>query len=114
MGLDITFRGLEPSETLRERAEEKFAKIVRHLNEPVEAHLVCRQEKHRHRAELTVRSAGDVLKVREDGSDMFASIDGSMNRLARAARRLRERRIHRGRGTLTVTDGFTVPDPEDL
>ena len=112
MGLDVTFRGLEPSETLRERAEEKFAKITKHLNEPIEATLVCLQEKHRQRAELTVHAAGDVLKVREEGSDMYASIDGSMNRLARAARRLRERRITRGRGGLIVTDGFTNPDPE--
>ncbi len=112
MGLDVTFRGLEPSKRLRERAEEKFSKVTRHLNEPIEAHLVCLKEKHRLRAELTVHSAGDVLKVREEGDDMFSSIDGSMNRLARAAKRLRERRISRGRGPLTVTDGFTIPDPE--
>ncbi|MFT5680385.1 MAG: putative sigma-54 modulation protein [Myxococcota bacterium] len=111
MGLDVTFRGLEPTKQLRERAEEKFAKITRHLNEPIEAHLICLKEKHRLRAELTVHSAGDVLKVREEGADMFSSIDGSMNRLARAAKRLKERRLNR-RGPMTVTDGFTVPDPE--
>jgi putative sigma-54 modulation protein len=112
MSLDVTFRGLEPSDKLRERAEEKFSKILVHLNEPIEAHLVCLKEKHRQRAELTVHAAGDVLKVREEGDDMFASIDGSMNRLARAARRLRERRLTRRHGPMTVTDGFTLPDPE--
>jgi len=112
MGLDVTFRGMEPSKQLRERAEEKFSRITKHLNEPIEAQLVCLKEKHRQRAELTVHAAGDVLKVREEGTDMYASIDGSMNRLARAARRLRERRIDRSRGGITVTDGFTQPDPE--
>ena len=114
MGLDVTFRGLEPSDMLRERAEEKFSKIIRHLNEPIEATLVCLKEKHRQRAELTVHTAGDVLKVREEGNDMYASIDGSMNRLARAARRLKERRSRYDRDSITVTDGFTHPDPEDL
>ncbi len=113
MGLEMTFRNLEASDLLRARAEKKFSKVVKHLREPIEGHLVCRVEKHRHRAELTVHSAGETLKVHEETADMYATIDGVMNKLARAARRSRERRIDRTHGAGASAPSLSEESDED-
>ncbi|MDP6933468.1 MAG: ribosome-associated translation inhibitor RaiA, partial [Myxococcota bacterium] len=57
--------------------------------------MVFRVEKHRHIAEITVNSAGDVLKAQEETDDMYATIDGLMNKIERMARRHKEKSLNR-------------------
>ena len=78
MNLDVTYRNVRPSDRLKGRAEKKFQKVAKHLREPIDAHLVLREEKHLKIAEFTVSGSGEVFKVEEHTSDMFASIDGLM------------------------------------
>ncbi len=96
MRLDITFRNVEPSENLRNRAEKKFGKVCKHLTEPIEGHLVLKVERHRNSAELTVHGGRDQsFRVQEVTDDMYSTIDGLMHKLERMVRRERERRIDR-------------------
>ena len=96
MRLDITFRNTEPSEALRTRAEKKFRKVCKHMNEPIEGHLVLKVERHRNSAELTVHGGRDQsFRVHEVTEDMYATLDGLMHKLERAVRRSREKRIDR-------------------
>ena len=99
MQFEVTFRNTEATDALRERAEKKFAKVAKHLREPIDAHLVLRVEKHRHIAELAVRAAGEqYFKAKDTTDDMYASIDGLMNKLERTVRRQRERLLDRKHG----------------
>ena len=109
MRLDLTFRNINATDSLRQRAEKKFQKVAKHLKEPIEAHMVLNVEKHRHLAELTVHSAGEqYFKAHEESDDMYATIDGIMTKLERSARRKRERKIDRAhRGSGIVIDGFS-------
>ncbi len=111
MRLEITFRNIEATDALRERAEKKFQKVAKHLREPIDAHLVCKVEKHRHSAELTVHAAGDLsFRVQETTDDMYATIDGIMNKIERAVRRHKERMIDRHQsGSGELPDGFATP-----
>jgi len=96
MRLDITFRNLDPSDALKDRAEKKFAKVAKHLREPIEAHLVLHVERHHKSAELTVHSAGEqTFTARERTEDAYATIDGLMTRMERTVRRARERSLDR-------------------
>jgi putative sigma-54 modulation protein len=40
MNLHVTFKNCEPSDALRERAEQKLQKLSKYLREPIEAHIV--------------------------------------------------------------------------
>ena len=52
-------------------------------------------------AEVTVRTKGPVLRVRESAEDMYAAIDQAARKLERQARRYRDRRkAHGGRAPL--------------
>ena len=118
MNLDVTYRNVRPSDRLKGRAEKKFQKVVKHLREPIDAHLVLREEKHLKIAEFTVTGSGEVFKAEEHTSDMFASIDGLMNKLERTVRRHKERTHDRWHtGSQDGEDGFlssSVSDGEDI
>jgi len=47
MDITVTFRHMEPSESLRNYAEEKVSKINKYLDFPIEAHVVLAVEKFR-------------------------------------------------------------------
>ncbi len=92
MRLDITWRNIEASEFITERADRKIAKVATHLREPMEAHLVLRQEKHRFDVELTLNAPGfHNVVARDTSDDIVVSLDAVMAKLERTARRHRER-----------------------
>ena len=114
MNLDVTYRNVRPSDRLKGRAEKKFQKVAKHLREPIDAHLVLREEKHLKIAEFTVTGSGEVFKVEEHTSDMFASIDGLMTKLERTVRRHKERTHDRWHtGSDFAEDGFVAPSDDD-
>ena len=47
MDITVTFRHMEPTESLRTYAEEKVSKIKKYLDFPIEAHVVLTVEKFR-------------------------------------------------------------------
>ncbi len=113
MRFEVTYRNIRAADTLRDRAERKFQKVTKHLREPIEAHVVLRVEKHRHMAEATIASSGDVFKAHEESDDMYVAIDGLMSKLERVVRRHRERIIDRAHsGSGDATDGFPALEPE--
>jgi len=91
MELAITFRNVDPSEALKERAEKRFQKVLKHLKEPATAHITVTVDKHRHRAELTVHTNGDVLHASTETDDMYVSVDQAIAKIAAAARKQKER-----------------------
>lgn len=108
MRFDVTYRNTQGSDALTERAEKKFAKLMKYLKEPVEAHLTLTVEKHRHRGEITVNAGRDTLKIQDETDDMYATIDLIMNRLERVARRQKERTADRHATPAEQPDGFTL------
>ncbi len=111
MKLDVTFRNIEATDALRDRASAKFQKVARHLKEPIEGHLTLRVERHRHTAEIIVHSAGsETLKTHETTGDMYASVDGVMKKLRTHVRRRRDQAVDRqhGRQLAPQGDGFVT------
>jgi putative sigma-54 modulation protein len=108
MHFDLTYRNIRATTALKDRAERKFKKVSKHLREPIDAHVVLRVEKHRHMAEATVSSSGNVFKAQEESADMYTTIDGLMAKLERTVRRHRERSIDRSHaGSGDAGDGFS-------
>lgn len=107
MELHVRGRNVPVTEALEAHAEKRMHKLERVLG-PMSDKAVVEIElsvEHNPRiansqiAEVTVRSKGPVLRVREADSDMYAAIDLAAHRIERAAQRLRERRKdHHGPG----------------
>ncbi len=75
MQINVTFRHIEPSVSLREYAEEKLSRIKKYLKEPIEAHVVLKVEKFRHTAEASIDANGVRFKGTEETEDMYSAID---------------------------------------
>jgi putative sigma-54 modulation protein len=91
MELDFTFRNVEPTEAIKAWANKRFQKVTKHLRDPSSAHIVVTVDKHRHRAELTVHSHGDILRASEETDDLYSTLDQVMSKLEQVAQRQKER-----------------------
>ena len=74
MNLFITGRHIEITPALKEFAEDKLRKLERLLDGPLEIHVVLGIEKHRHMAEIQVRSRTALLSGTQETGDLYASI----------------------------------------
>ena len=100
-------------------AEKKVGKLDRYFKNDTEATVVFSVEKDRNRVELTVRSSGTILRVSEQTSDMFASIDAAVTSMERQIRKNKtrlEKRLRQGAFERSVDEEIStfVPDgPEE-
>ena len=100
MDLHVKGKNIPVTDALFEHAERKLAKLTRFLppwDEPpiVELELSVERNPSIERnqvAEVTVRTKGPVLRVRESDRDMYLAIDHAVNKMQRQATRYRDRR----------------------
>ena len=102
MDIVVTFRRMEPVESLRVYAQEKLSKIRKYLDTPIEAHVVLEVEKFRHIADVTLSIDGATIKGVEETEDMYSAIDQVMDKIEIQVKRyrskIRERRPEAPRG----------------
>ncbi len=93
MKIDITGRQTDVTPALRQFAEEKLQKLRKLLEDPIEAHVVLSIMKHRHIAEIQIKSRSVVLSGTEETTDLYASIGEVVDKLERQALKHKEK-IH--------------------
>jgi len=115
--LQVKGRNTSVTDALFEHAEQKLERLARIMPPwddamTVELELSVEKNPKIERpqiAEVTVRTKGPVLRVRESAEDMYTAIDQAARKLERQARRYRERRkSHAGRPAL---DELAPPPP---
>ena len=88
-------KNIDVTPALKNYAEEKVSKLERFFdNEPIEANITLEVEKERHIVEVTAYVNGIILRGEEDTSDMYASIDGVIEKLERQVHKYKTR-IHK-------------------
>jgi putative sigma-54 modulation protein len=87
MEITVTFRHMEPTESLKAYAEEKLGKIRKFLDFPAEAHVVLSVEKFRHTADVTLTANGSRIKGAEETGDMYSAIDQVMDKVEKQLKR---------------------------
>ena len=106
MEITVTFRRIEPTESLRVYAVEKLSKIRKYLDSPFEAHIVLDVEKFRHMADVTVSVDGTWIKAVEETGDMYSAIDQVMDKI--------ENQVKRHRSKIRNRRGETIKGEEAL
>jgi putative sigma-54 modulation protein len=114
MDISVTFRHMQPTESLRTYAEEKVSKIKRYLDFPLEAHVVLSVEKFRHIADVTLSVNGTWIKGIEETDDMYSAIDQVMDKLEKQVKKylskIRNRRTENRKGEETLAAEETEED----
>ena len=91
MQVSVTFRHMDPTDALKEYAEDKIARLQKYVDWPVEVHVVLSTEKFEHVAEVTATTRGSAFKGSERAEDMYASIDGAVEKVERQVVKYKER-----------------------
>jgi putative sigma-54 modulation protein len=116
--LHVKGKNLPVTDALFEHAERKLGKLARIMppwDEATEVELELSVERNpkidrNQVAEVTVRTKGPVLRVRESAGDMYQAIDQAAHKLERQAGRYRDRR-RRHRAPREAAPAAVVPQP---
>lgn len=92
MRIEYTGRHLEVPEVVRRLAERKLRKLERVLPGITSAHVTLETDRHRLRAEVTVRSPQLDLSASQASAEMGASLKAAIDKLLQQAQRARGRR----------------------
>lgn len=83
MQVMVTFRHVEPSDGLRQYAEEKMQRVHKFLRRPIDAHVILSVLKHRHIAEVQVSANHLNITATDETDDLYSAIDLAMSKLER-------------------------------
>jgi ribosome hibernation promoting factor len=91
MQLSVTGHHIDVTDALRAYVVNKIEKIERHFDLVSDVHCILKVEKLRHTAEATVNVNGGKLFADATEEDMYAAIDGLVDKLDRQVRKYKEK-----------------------
>ncbi len=97
MQINLTGHHVDITEPLRDYVDSKFERLERHFDHVMNAHVILSVEKLRQKAEATLQINGANLFADAVHEDMYAAIDGLIDKLDRQVLKYKEKRqSHRG------------------
>ena len=91
MQINVTGHHVELTPALRSYVDDKMQRISRHFDHVLSINVILNVEKHRNDAEATLHAAGKSIFANASDADMYAAIDGLVDKLDRQVRRYKER-----------------------
>lgn len=83
MQLSITGHHIDVTEALKNYVNEKFSRLERHFDQVINVHVILQVEKLVQKAEATVQVNGAKLFAEDSQEDLYAAIDGLIDKLDR-------------------------------
>jgi len=98
MHLNVSGHHVEVTDALRGYVESKIEKIERHFDLVSDVNCILTVEKLRHKAEATIKVNGGTIYADNTEEDMYAAIDGLVDKLDRRVKKYKEKLVdHRAR-----------------
>jgi len=83
MQINLTGHHVEITESLRTYVDTKFEKLERHFDHINNVHVILNVEKLTQKAEATLHLSGAEVFANAEHTDMYAAIDGLIDKLDR-------------------------------
>ncbi|MDU0352833.1 ribosome hibernation promoting factor [Paraglaciecola aquimarina] len=83
MQINLTGHHVDITDSLRNYVDTKFTKLERHFEHINNVHVILNVEKLNQKAEATVHLSGSEVFATSEHSDMYAAIDGLIDKLDR-------------------------------
>ena len=93
MQLNVSGHHVEVTPPLRDYVSSKIEKIARHFDLVSDISCILTVEKLRHKAEATVQVNGGTIYADHTEEDMYAAIDGLVDKLERRVRKYKEKLV---------------------
>ena len=81
MKVNFTGRHVEVSDGLRSFTQERLDKMATYMQDVIDVHVVLGVEKHRHAAEITLKTRRDTFVASSETDDMYQSLSQSLEKL---------------------------------
>jgi len=81
MKVIFTGRHVEVSDSLRASAQERFDKMTTYLDDIIDVHVIFSVEKHRHQAEIALKTRRGEFIACAETDDMYASLSQALDKL---------------------------------
>ena len=91
MKVIITGRHIKLNDDIRSYAEEKLHKAETYFDRIIEGHMILSAEKHRRIAEVTLSAKRATFHAQEETEDLYASIDGVVEKIDTQIRRYKKK-----------------------
>src|SRR5512141_174410 len=91
MNLHLTGRHVEITPAIRDYVVSKLARINRHFDHVIDVNVIMTVEKLDQKIEANVHLSGKDIHVQVHDGDMYAAIDGLIDKLDRQVLRYKER-----------------------
>ena len=98
MQVSVTGHHFDVTPALRAYVEEKIGRLERHFDHMTNVHVILSVEKERRRAEATVSVTRGNLFADTEHDDMYAAIDGLIDKLDRQLKKHKEKLTDHRRG----------------
>ena len=90
--VSVTFRHTEPTDALKQYAEEKMNRLGKYFSQPLNAHVVLSVEsKERQTAEVELHAHGGMIHAKEQTEDLYAAIDFVTDNLKRQLKKQKDK-----------------------
>jgi putative sigma-54 modulation protein len=86
---------MQPSPAIKEYINDRLAKLDRYTEHPTDAHVILTVEKNGHFAEIVVSSKGVHAQGTGRTQDMYAAIDGAVDKVEKTLKRAHDKRIQK-------------------
>ena len=91
MKLNVTGRKIEVTDGIRDHLKDKINKTIIILDKTADIHITLSVEKHRHLAEIILKTKGITLHSHEETKDMYISIDKALEKMENQLRKHRDK-----------------------
>ena len=99
MQISISGHHVDITDSMRNYVNEKVEKLDRHFDQALDIQVILTVEKLRHKAEATLHVSGNNLYAEDTREDMYAAIDGLIDKLDRQGIKHKEKlKDHRIKG----------------
>ena len=93
MKVIFTGRHVEVSDALKAFAQERLDKMSPYLDDIIDVHITLSVEKHRHLAEVSVKTRGGDFLASMETDDMYASLSQALDKLETQVHKLTGKRL---------------------
>ena len=106
MQINLTGHHIDITESLKSYVDNKFERLQRHFENITNIHVILTVEKERQKAEATVHVNRGNLFADNEQQDMYAAIDGLVDKLDRQLKKHKEKLTdhHRAEGGIKSQD----------
>ena len=91
MKLTVAGRHIKITDAIEEHLEARIEKTIKQWIDSADIHVALAVEKHRHLAEITVKTKGFTVHGNHETDDLYKAIDNAIDKVEKQLRKHKER-----------------------